>query len=563
MVKTDPIVDNDWKNKYYGYEFGTINGVSVYYNTNYTNAGSGHYQCVELCKRYVKELNSNINKPLNSTWGDAIDWPYNRANDTSDPGEYLVYANDGHMQVREGDLIVWDHGTCGHIGVVIKTSEKYISVAHQNGGTKRYALPIGTTMKIDENGVVKDIKPGTNESPIYGSIQPINYLIRIHNEFEDVSAYERSMRASTTELEFKTEVGKSQTKKFWVKNSGYTPLTISSMSLANGKAFQVNESSCTINPGVTKEFEVTFTPTTSSEYEDRLVIRSDADDNPTWLIHLSGTGIAQSKEAYVVYTPSNTTLSFYCDNKRSTRPGTTYDLVSQVSDFPDWQWDDTYSSVTRVVFDPSFADARPTTTCGWFYEMTSLISITGINYLNTSEVTAMRWMFGSCVSLSSLDVSHFNTENVTTMSCMFYGCSGLTSLDVSQFNTANVMFMDLMFSYCSGLKSLDVSHFNTANVKDMCMLFQGCSSLTSLDLSHFKTDNVYDMSDMFNNCSKLTTIYAGNDWSTDAATRSNDMFINCTKIVGGKGTTYNSSHTDKAYAHIDGGPSNPGYFTSR
>ena len=27
------------------------------------------------------------------------------------------------------------------------------------------------------------------------------------------------------------------------------------------------------------------------------------------------------------------------------------------------------------------------------------------------------------------------------------------------------------------------------------------------------------------------------------------------------GTTYDADHTDKAYAHIDGGPSNPGYFT--
>ena len=29
-----------------------------------------------------------------------------------------------------------------------------------------------------------------------------------------------------------------------------------------------------------------------------------------------------------------------------------------------------------------------------------------------------------------------------------------------------------------------------------------------------------------------------------------------------EGTTYDASHVDKAYAHIDGGPSNPGYFTA-
>ena len=41
------------------------------------------------------------------------------------------------------------------------------------------------------------------------------------------------------------------------------------------------------------------------------------------------------------------------------------------------------------------------------------------------------------------------------------------------------------------------------------------------------------------------------------------MFTNCTKLVGGQGTTYNANHVDKSYARIDGGPSNPGYFTEK
>jgi hypothetical protein len=41
------------------------------------------------------------------------------------------------------------------------------------------------------------------------------------------------------------------------------------------------------------------------------------------------------------------------------------------------------------------------------------------------------------------------------------------------------------------------------------------------------------------------------------------MFMNCTSLVGGQGTTYDDSHIDKTYAHIDGGPSNPGYFTDK
>ncbi len=41
------------------------------------------------------------------------------------------------------------------------------------------------------------------------------------------------------------------------------------------------------------------------------------------------------------------------------------------------------------------------------------------------------------------------------------------------------------------------------------------------------------------------------------------MFYGCTSLVGGQGTTYEANHIDKAYAHIDGGPSDPGYFTDK
>ena len=72
------------------------------------------------------------------------------------------------------------------------------------------------------------------------------------------------------------------------------------------------------------------------------------------------------------------------------------------------------------------------------------------------------------------------------------------------------------------------------------------------------------MFNMFGGCSSLRTITVGSDWSTDAVTNSSLMFSGCTCLVGGQGTTYSSSNPkDKTYAHIDGGPSNPGYFTAK
>ena len=270
---------------------------------------------------------------------------------------------------------------------------------------------------------------------------------------------------------------------------------------------------------------------------------------------------AWGAEAYACYTPENTTLTFYYDIQRSSRTGETYDL-NRFSINPAWFIDGISANVTKVVFDPSFAAARPTTTHKWFSNMTILQSITGLEYLNTSEVTYMDLMFSGCSGLTSLDLSTFDTSHATNMANMFAGCSGLTSLNLSGFYTKWVKDMASMFAGCSGLTSLNLSGFDTNRVTDMSYMFSGCSGLTSLNLSGFNTNRVTDMIYMFAGCSNLQKIYAGEDWSTAAVTGSYDMFSNCNSLVGGQGTTYDANHVDKAYAHIDGGPSDPGYFTA-
>ena len=245
---------------------------------------------------------------------------------------------------------------------------------------------------------------------------------------------------------------------------------------------------------------------------------------------------AAAVEAYACYTSSNTTLTFYYDNQRSSRTGTTYDLNTGISN-PGWYSDGTSPNVTKVVFNSSFVNTRPTNTFHWFYAMTNLQSITGMSYLNTSEVTNMGFMFYNCYNLPSVDVSSFNTSKVTNMQSMFSGCSQLTNLDVSGFNTSNVTNMQDMFDYCLRLTSLDLCSFNTSNVTDMRYMFYKCTN--------------------------LQTIYVGSGWSTAAVTSSTNMFYGCTSLVGGQGTTYNANHIDATYAHIDGGTSNPGYFTEK
>ena len=300
---------------------------------------------------------------------------------------------------------------------------------------------------------------------------------------------------------------------------------------------------------------------------------------------------ALAQEAYAVASPDNTTLTFYYDNEKASREGTAYEL-NEGNGCPKWIKRNEYSIpdnpyYTVVVFDKSFKDARPASCAHWFDGFGNLTKIEGISNLNTSKVTDMNAMFKGCRCLESLDLRGFNTSNVTDMSGMFRGCKRLTRLDLRGFNTSKVMDMGTMFSGCKGLTSLDVSRFDTSNVTEMlgmfvdCKsltsldvskfntrkvtrmsgMFSGCSSLLELDLSKFNTENVRSMEMMFYYCTSLKTIYVGEGWNTSKAEFTDRMFEYLTSIVGGNGTKLDSEIVDATRAKIDGGKSNPGYFT--
>ena len=327
--------------------------------------------------------------------------------------------------------------------------------------------------------------------------------------------------------------------------------------------------------------------------------------------------LLEIKDAYAVLDDGDqygyNIMTFYYDNQKDVRGGMSVGPFASYSDRPS-KWKDRDIAVKGVVFDPSFADYTDlTSTAYWFYNFRALQTITGLEYVKTSNVTDMAYMFSGCRSLTSLDVSTFDTRKVTDMAQMFYdcgklttldvsnfktdnvtnmvwmfnGCKGLTTLDVSSFNTEKVTNMKGMFEYCTGLSTLDLSNFNTANVTTMNDMFYICTGLKTVNVSSFNTENVTDMGGMFYNCpaltsldlssfntekvtnmngmfdrSKLYVIYVGDKWTNAQVTEGDGMFSNCTNLVGGAWTAYDADHTDYTYAHIDGGVDNPGYLTS-
>ena len=214
---------------------------------------------------------------------------------------------------------------------------------------------------------------------------------------------------------------------------------------------------------------------------------------------------AQEKVAYAVWDSDATTLTFKYDankptsnaweiNTGTTRPG----------------WYSKRTSVTKVVFDASFADARPTSFYYWFYGCANLTSIEGVTNLNASEVTNSDRMFYNCSSLASVTLP-----------------DGLTVIGTNAFRN------------CYSLSSVNIPESVTTVENNA---FQNCSSLAeplySSKLFVFmptSKEGTYDVPDgiteiapyAFRNCYYLTKITI----PESVTTVGNYAFQNCTGLT--------------------------------
>ena len=249
------------------------------------------------------------------------------------------------------------------------------------------------------------------------------------------------------------------------------------------------------------------------------------------MVFLLGIGTSNAlaeKKPYAVFDDATKTLTFKYEEKETL--GTNEYELNRGTNFPAW-CDLHKSEITKAVFAPSFAEARPTTCAYWFGSCKKLKNIEGIEFLNTENVKDMRGMFYECICLENLDLSKFDTKKVTNMRNMFYNCQKLKTLDLSSFETDMVTNMESMFYNCILLNTLKLTNkFNTQKVEDMCSMFNSCKELKTINLSGFDTQNVEDMSKMFNLCKSLESLDLSN-FNTQKVTLMDNMFNQCLQLT--------------------------------
>lgn len=182
-----------------------------------------------------------------------------------------------------------------------------------------------------------------------------------------------------------------------------------------------------------------------------------------------------------------------------------------------------------------------------------------------SPKTMSRW-FSNCNRIETVDARLLDTSKCVAFHETFSNCQALKKIDgLERWDVSAATDFSSMFSRCFALEELDVSNFVTESGTNFGYMFNAVSSnalaLESIDVSNFDTSQATDVQNMFS-AFKGTTIYASTKFSVPSGAVSTNMFSSCANLIGGAGTTWSSSNpTDKTYARIDGGTSNPGYFT--
>ena len=137
---------------------------------------------------------------------------------------------------------------------------------------------------------------------------------------------------------------------------------------------------------------------------------------------------------------------------------------------------------------------------------------------------------------------------------------------VYYYSDAEILYLNSdsngMFYNFRAVEEIDLSYFYVNGPTEMNNMFMSNYDLKTVDISNIDFTQVTSMDSMFTDDVALKTIYSNNTTKLENAVNYN-MFINCHALVGGAGTAHDAVYSGSDRAIVDGGASNPGYFTSK
>lgn len=174
------------------------------------------------------------------------------------------------------------------------------------------------------------------------------------------------------------------------------------------------------------------------------------------------------KSGAIVYTEfNNGTITYYYDDKMTTRSGFTEEYIPGEVHFKDY-----YNQVYTVVIDESMKNVPITSAENMFYggyvggTDLRLAKMTGVNYLqnlNTSLLTNTQSMFEGCEAMTDVDLRKFDMSHVTNANYMFNGCKKLAKIYCDDDWTQYSFSDESIFGDCLALKGVKGTTYSTSH----------------------------------------------------------------------------------------------------
>ena len=144
-----------------------------------------------------------------------------------------------------------------------------------------------------------------------------------------------------------------------------------------------------------------------------------------------------------------------------------------------------------------------------FTYCSKLVTIEGLNELDTSKVNNMGGLFSDCSSIQELNVKDWDVSKVTNFGAVFRRCTALKTIDVSNWDTSSGVIMSGIFTNCSNLTELDLSRWNLNNANSISQMLYGCSKITAIELCT-TINSEADITLLFGKCTALNKIMINN-----------------------------------------------------
>ncbi len=177
-------------------------------------------------------------------------------------------------------------------------------------------------------------------------------------------------------------------------------------------------------------------------------------------------------------------------------------------------------------------DTSNVTSMAYMFAGTPVQTISGLAGWDVSKVASMMFMFNKLPNLTQLDLSAWNTGNVTNSSNLFNGDTALTSVgDLSNWNMAKNTNMGYMFTSTSALRSIgSLASWNVGKVTNMQSMFYatGITDLGALDA--WDVSNVTSMTFMFSATPNLIHIGDLSTWQMGNVVNPGYMFQNAAAL---------------------------------